>query len=54
MENGQLTFPVDEITIASNLVDMFNCLEAVGNDLSFRSTVCSPTLLIGKMTVGGK
>ncbi len=54
IENGQLAYPVDEITIAGNLLEMLNCLEVVGNDLAFRGSISSPTLLISRMTVGGK
>jgi PmbA protein len=54
IENGQLSFAVDEITIASTMFDMLHAIEAVGNDLEFRSSIASPTLLIGSMTVGGK
>ncbi|HEY9681463.1 MAG TPA: TldD/PmbA family protein [Oculatellaceae cyanobacterium] len=52
--DGQLSFAVDEITIASTMFDMFHAIEAVGNDLEFRSSISAPTLLIGSMTVGGK
>ena len=53
IENGELTFPVAEITIASNLRDMLLSLEAVGSDLEFRGSIASPTLLIREMTLSG-
>ena len=53
IENGELTFPVAEITIASNLRDMLLSLEAVGSDLEFRGSIVSPTLLIREMTLSG-
>lgn len=53
IENGELAFPVHEVTIAGNLREMFLAIEAVGNDLEFRRSVVAPTLLIGKMTVAG-
>ncbi|MEX2221687.1 MAG: TldD/PmbA family protein [Candidatus Rokuibacteriota bacterium] len=53
IENGELTYPVEEITIAGNLLEMFHAVEGVGNDLVFRDRVASPTLLIGRMTVAG-
>ena len=52
IENGQLTFPVQGVTIAGNLKEMLNSVEMVGNDLDFRGSVVSPTLLIGSMTIG--
>lgn len=52
IENGELTFPVQGVTIAGNLKEMFNSIEMVGNDLEFRGSVVSPTLLIGQMTIG--
>ena len=52
VENGELTFPVQGVTIAGNLKEMLNSIEMVGNDLDFRGGVVSPTLLIGRMTIG--
>lgn len=52
IENGELTFPVQGVTVASNLKEMLGSIEMVGNDLDFRGTVASPTLLIGRMTIG--
>jgi len=53
IENGELAYPVEEITVAGNLLDMLNAVEAVGNDLVFRDRTAAPTLLIGRMTVAG-
>ncbi len=53
IEDGELAFPVEEITIAGNLGDMLTRIEAVGNDLEILGEVFSPTLLIGKMVVSG-
>jgi PmbA protein len=52
IENGELTFPVQGVTIAGNLKEMLLSIEMVGNDLDFRGSVVSPTLLIGRMTIG--
>jgi PmbA protein len=52
IENGELSFPVQGVTIAGNLKEMLNSIEMVGNDLDFRGSVVSPTLLIGRMTIG--
>jgi PmbA protein len=52
IENGELTFPVQGVTIAGNLKEMLNDIEMIGNDLDFRGSVVSPTLLIGRMTIG--
>ena len=51
VRGGAIAEPVAEITIASNLVDMFATLEP-GSDLKFRRGVDAPTLLIPEMTVG--
>ena len=53
IENGELTYPVEEITIAGNLKDMWLGVEMIGNDLVFRGRVASPTLKISEMTVAG-
>jgi PmbA protein len=50
VRNGEIAEPVSEMTIASNLVDMFATLEP-GSDLEFRRGVDAPTLLIPEMTV---
>jgi len=50
VRNGEIAEPVAEITIASNLLDMFVSLEP-GSDLEFRYGVDAPTLLIPEMTV---
>ena len=54
IENGELTFPVQEVTVAGNLKDMFRNITAIGNDLVFRSAVASPTLRIDGMTIAGE
>ena len=53
IENGELAYPVEEITIAGNLLDMFRGITMVGNDLRFRTSTASPTLKIDRMTVAG-
>jgi PmbA protein len=54
IENGELAFPVSEVTIASTLPEMFEGIVAIGNDLRFRGSIESPTLVIREMTVGGR
>ena len=54
IENGELAYPVTEVTIAGNLFDMLKGIDAVGNDLEFRGPTASPTVLIGEMTVSGQ
>jgi PmbA protein len=53
IENGALTYPVEEVTIASNLAEMFQNITAIGSDLEFRGAVASPTLRIDGMTIAG-
>lgn len=53
IENGELTYPVQEVTISGHTFEVLNRLEAIGNDLVFDSTAASPTLLIGRMTISG-
>jgi PmbA protein len=54
IENGELAYPVQEITIAGNVLAMLKSVEEIGNDLEFRSSVASPTLKIGSMMIAGK
>ena len=53
VENGEIQFPVDEVTIAGNLKDMFLAIEAIGADIDDRSGIQSGSILMGKMTVAG-
>jgi PmbA protein len=54
IEDGAFSFPVHELTIASNSLEMLAGVEAVGNDLEFRGSVNSPTIKIAEMAVGGR
>jgi PmbA protein len=54
ISGGELTFPVEEITVAGNLKEMFFNISEIGNDLEFRGAVASPTLRIDGLTVGGE
>jgi PmbA protein len=53
IENGELAYPVEQITIAGNLKDMYRNIVAIGNDLTFRSASAAPTLRIEGMTIAG-
>jgi PmbA protein len=53
IENGELAYPVEEITVAGNLKEMFQNIEMVGNDLEMRGRIVAPTVKISKMTVAG-
>ncbi|MBN8715546.1 MAG: metalloprotease PmbA [Thermomonas sp.] len=54
VENGEIAHPVDGITIAGNLKDMFAAIEAVGSDVDARSHVRTGSILVGRMTVAGR
>ena len=54
IENGELTYPVEEITVAGNLKEMLNNIVEIGNDLEFRSSIACPTLRIDGMTIAGE
>ena len=53
VENGAIAYPVEEITIASNLRDIFAGVAAIGNDVDRRSHILCGSILIDKMTVAG-
>ena len=52
--NGELAYPVEEITVAGNLKDMFKNISEIASDLEFRGSVASPTIRIDGLTVGGE
>jgi PmbA protein len=54
VENGELAYPVEEITIAGNLRQMMQDVEMVGRDLAFRDQTAAPTLKISRLTVAGQ
>lgn len=53
IENGELAYPVEEITVAGNLQEMFRQVQAIGSDLEYRGAVNSPTILFDGLTVAG-
>jgi len=53
IENGELAYPVEEITIAGNLKDMYRNITAIANDLVFRSASAAPTIRVEGMTIAG-
>ncbi len=53
VEGGEIRYPVEEITVAGNLRDMYRNIVAVGNDQVTRGSKISGSLLIDGMTVGG-
>ena len=53
IENGELAFAVHEVTVASNLQEMLQNVEMIGNDLVFNGSVSSPTLKLHSMTISG-
>ncbi|OXS22053.1 metalloprotease PmbA [Pseudomonas rhodesiae] len=53
VENGEIQFAVQEVTIAGNMRDMFKQIVAVGNDLELRSNIHTGSVLIERMTVAG-
>lgn len=54
IENGELSYPVHEVTVAANLRDLLRGISLIGSDLEFRGSVASPTLKVEEMTVAGR
>ena len=54
IEGGEVQHAVDEITIAGNLRDMYQAIEAVGADIDRRSHISIGSVLVGKMMVAGE
>jgi PmbA protein len=54
VENGEIQYPVEEITIAGNLKDMFKNIIAVGNDVDYRSNVRTGSILVERMSIAGE
>ncbi len=54
IENGEIGFPVSEVTIAGNLKQMLQDVEMIGSNLDFQSSIIVPTVKIREMIVAGK
>src|SRR5882724_3735737 len=54
ISGGELAYPVEEITVAGNLKEIFFNISEIGNDLEFRGAVACPTIRIDGLTVGGE
>src|SRR5271166_6623202 len=54
ISGGEFAYPVEEITVAGNLKEMFFNISEIASDLEFRGSVASPTLRIDGLTVGGE
>jgi PmbA protein len=53
VENGEIQYPVTEITVASNLSQMFQNIVALGDDIDLRNRIRTGSLLIDNITIGG-
>lgn len=53
VENGEIAYPVDGVTIAGNLREMLRGIEAIGSDVDLRSHLRVGSILVGRMTVAG-
>lgn len=54
VENGEIQYPLEEITIASNLKDMYQGIAAIGNDTDRRGSIQTGSILVNRMTVAGQ
>ena len=54
ISGGELAYPVEEITVAGNLKEIFFNITEIGNDLEFRGAMACPTIRIDGLTVGGE
>jgi PmbA protein len=53
IEDGELAYPVQEVTVSGNLLEMLAGLDAVGTDLDFRSSTAAPTIRFAELVVSG-
>ena len=53
VEGGEIRFPVEEVTIAGNLLDMYKGIQAVGSDVLVRGSKHAGSILIDRMTIAG-
>jgi PmbA protein len=53
IENGELTYPVSEVTIAANFDEILKRIDAVADDVQLRSAIAVPTFRVSQMTLAG-
>ena len=53
IENGELTFPVSEVTVSSNLDAMLQGVDAIADDLELKTSTAAPTFRVASMTIAG-
>jgi PmbA protein len=53
IENGELAYPVSEVTISLNVDQLWQTIDAIGSDLDLRTATAAPTLRVAKMTIAG-
>ncbi len=53
IENGELAYPVSEVTISLNVDELWKRIDVVGSDLDLRTATAAPTIRVGRMTVAG-
>ena len=54
VENGEIVHPVEEVTVAGNLRDMFLGIDAIGSDVDTRGNLQTGSILIPDMTIAGE
>lgn len=54
VENGEIAYPVEEITIAGNLADMFKHIAEIGTDVDSRRNIRTGSVLLDRMTIAGE
>jgi len=54
IENGELAYPVQAVTVAGQMTEMLKQIDAIGNDLQFRGSTGAPTLRLPELTVAGE
>ncbi|MBL8955394.1 MAG: TldD/PmbA family protein [Myxococcaceae bacterium] len=54
IENGELTRPVQEVTVAGSLLGMLKSIDGIGSDLTFRGSTGAPTIRFAELTVSGE
>ncbi|MEN8906274.1 MAG: TldD/PmbA family protein [Clostridiales bacterium] len=54
IENGKKSKAIEQVTLAGNFFELLKSIEIIGNDLKFKSSIVSPSLYIGELSVAGK
>jgi len=54
IEGGEIAYPIQEVTVAGDLLQMMKSIDAIGSDLLVRGSAAAPTIRFAELAIGGR